>query len=471
MKRTTVKKEEKAISEAHLKKGDIITLAATSLDEDGCATATYQGKRVHAHGVLPGETARIKVVNVGRYDCHTKLLKLVQASPERVLSPPCAVTRACDSCPLIVMKYPAQLRLKQELIKREMGRYPALADVIMHAPLASPSPLNYRNSAKLAVAGTFTSPVIGIYARHSHDVVDIGDCALHHPLINKIVRAVRQGITKGKVPVYHPKTGNGLLRYLVVRVSEATNSAMVVFVTAWRSYNEIHHLTKFVTERVPEITVVAQNVNASTGNVILGKDDVFLTKQKTITEEIGSITFAISPRSFFQVNTSGANLLYGKVREWAELTGKETVVDLYCGVGGISLFLADRAKQVHGIELVETAVQDADFNARLNRVGNCEFEAGDAGELLKELREEVERVDVMVLNPPRKGCEETVLRNAAALRPGKIIYVSCSPQSLARDLDILAKLGYRTREIQPVDMFPNTAHIENVALIVKEMQE
>ncbi|MGA7828898.1 MAG: 23S rRNA (uracil(1939)-C(5))-methyltransferase RlmD, partial [Geobacteraceae bacterium] len=219
---------------------------------------------------------------------------------------------------------------------------------------------------------------------------------------------------------------------------------------------------------VPEVTVVAQNVNSSTGNVIMGDREYFVTKQQTLIEKLGEIRFSISPRSFFQVNNDGARTIYTKVSEWAALSGKETVVDVYCGVGGISLFLAGSAREVLGIESVGAAVADAEKNARLNGIRNCQFEAGDAAELLSGISEEGFAADTVVLNPPRKGCDEEVLRSCSKLKPQRILYVSCSPVTLARDLNILTGLGYRTLEIQPVDMFPQTPHVEDVALLEKE---
>jgi 23S rRNA (uracil1939-C5)-methyltransferase len=242
---------------------------------------------------------------------------------------------------------------------------------------------------------------------------------------------------------------------------------MVVLITADKSYNEIHHLSKFIRDALPEVEVIASNVNNSDGNVIFGQKDTFLTKKQYLTEQVGDVYVQISPRSFFQVNTAGALLIYDKVKEWAALDKQSTVLDLYCGIGGIGLFLAGQAKKVIGIEVVEEAVADARKNARLNGFRNCRFEAGDAAELLEELTDEGEKVDVVVLNPPRKGCDENVLRSVSGLAPRRIIYVSCSPESLMRDLNILKKLGYTCREIQPVDMFPQTVHVENVARIEK----
>jgi 23S rRNA (uracil1939-C5)-methyltransferase len=240
-----------------------------------------------------------------------------------------------------------------------------------------------------------------------------------------------------------------------------------VLITADKSYNEIHHLSKFIREALPEVEVIASNVNNSDGNVIFGQKDTFLTPKQYLTEQVGDVYVQISPRSFFQVNTAGAKLIYEKVKEWAALDKESTVLDLYCGIGGIGLFLADQAKKVIGIEVVEEAVADARKNARLNGFRNCRFEAGDASDLLEELADDGEKVDVAVLNPPRKGCDESVLKSVAHLSPHKILYVSCSPESLMRDLNILKKLGYSCKELQPVDMFPQTVHVENVALLEK----
>lgn len=448
--------------------GQILDLSVTTLDEEGYGLALHETTRVRVFGALPGETVRARVTFAGQRDTFADVVKVLRHAPGRLLTPPCGRGAECDGCPLIMMKYPAQLEWKRGLVEGAVRRYPSLKEAEILPVTPSPKPLGYRTTAKLVIAGRFASPIIGIYRRNSHDVMDIADCPLHHPLINRVVAAVRDGISRGKVPVYNPRTGGGILRYLVVRVSERENRAMVTFVTAERSFNEIHHLAKHLQGTVPEVAVVAQNVNASAGNVILGDRDYFVTREQTLTDSIGDIRFSISPRSFFQVNSEGARAIYETVREWSGLTGTETILDVYCGVGGISLYLAGKADQVIGIESVEAAVADAERNARLNGVRNALFVAGDAAELLGDLRHEGKVVDLVVLNPPRKGCDEQVLRSVAALGPGRVIYVSCSPQTLARDLDILSGLGYRTTRIQPVDMFPQTPHVEDVALLAHQ---
>jgi len=464
------KKERIDTGRAKKRTAQMETLTITGLDDEGFGTASHEGKKVLVAGALPGETVSVRITHRGARTVFGETVTILSPSPARISSTPCKAA-ACSNCPLISMDYQAQLALKYTLVEKAIRSYPSLGSVPLGNVIPSPRPLNYRNSAKLVVAGTFRAPVIGIYRRNSHDVVDIASCPLHHPLINRVVAAVKEGITRGKVQVYNPRTDNGILRYLVVRVSEHSGRAMAVFVTARRSYNEIHHLAKFVKQAVPELDVAVQNVNPSEGNVILGQQDHFLTKDRNIIEELDGVRFSVSPRSFFQVNSGGARIIYEKVREWSLLTGKETVVDLYCGIGGISLFLASQAKAVHGIEYVDAAVADAERNAHLNGVRNCTFEAGDAAELLEELVEDGTQPDLIVFNPPRKGCDRRVLETAAASGAGRMIYVSCSPATLARDLDILAGLGYRTREIQPVDMFPQTPHVENVALIVDARNE
>ena len=452
-----------------LTRKSVLELRISSLDEDGYGTVRNEdGMTLRVGGALPGDVvlAGIDHVAGGNAFCHVR--KLLQPSELRSKNPPCRESADCFGCPLIAMKYSEQKNWKRGMILAEMAKYPGLSGVVVH-PLLSPDNLiHYRTTAKLTVAGKFSEPFIGIYRRASHDVYDLEQCPIHHPLIDKVVEAVRRGIKKGKVQVYNPQSKMGLLRYLVVRVSVHEKKAMVVFVTSKRSFNEIHHLGRFVQDQVPEVEVVVQNVNATEGNVIMGQKDFFLTKKLHLTERIGDVAFRISPRSFFQVNNSGADLIYSKVREWAGLTGSETVLDLYCGIGGIALFLAGSAKNVIGVEVVEEAVADASMNARINGIRNCHFEAGDVADLLDEMTAGQQTVDVAVLNPPRKGCDQKVLERLTALGPKAILYVSCSPQSLARDLDVLSKLGYLCHEIQPVDMFPQTVHVENVARLVKQ---
>ena len=443
-----------------------LELTVSALDDEGYGTArTLDGMSLRISGALPGDRIIAQIDHVNRGTALAHLHKLLQPSVLRSRRPPCSVSAECLGCPLISMRYSDQKIWKRGLILNELEQYPELAGITVNQLLSPDRLIHYRNSAKLVVAGKHSEPYIGIYRRASHDVFDLDGCPIHHPLINKVMNAARLGIRKLKVPIYNPRSRMGLLRYLVVRVSEAENRAMAVLVTSGKGYNEIHHLARFLQEAVPELEVVARNINTSEGNVIFGQKDSYLTSKQYLTERIGDVSMQISPRSFFQVNSSGARLIYEQVRTWLALTGRMTVLDLYCGIGGIGLYLAGQAERVIGFEVVEEAVADARKNAAINGYRNCRFEAGDAAELLEELADDGERVDAAVLNPPRKGCDPEVLRRVAHLNPCRIVYVSCSPKSLARDLSLLGGLGYICREIQPVDMFPQTVHVENVAYL------
>ena len=448
----------------NLHSGQTLELKIAATTNEGFGVSMHEGKRVLVANGLPGEQLVARVTYVGRREAFANTIKTIVTSPDRQPSPACSMGKCCDGCGLMQMRYSAQLAWKKSLVAREVRKYPSLGEVQISDTVGSPKELNYRNSAKLVVAGKFSEPVIGIYRRNTHEVLEIDDCPLHHPLINAVVKAAKVGIRKGKVPIYNPKSEMGLLRYLVVRVAEPSDRVMVVLVTSEQGYNEMHHLAKHIQQAVPEVAVVAQNINNSTGNVIFGHKDRFITKAQTLRAYLGEKTFSLSPHSFYQVNSGAAEIIYQKVRELAALTGKERVIDVYCGIGGISIFLADQAREVVGIEFVEAAVADATENAALNRAGNCRFVAGDAVHLIDEIGEEG-GADLIVLNPPRKGCDEKVLQSAAGIKPARIIYVSCSPETLSRDLDILSRLGYRTLEIHPVDMFPQTIHVEDVALL------
>jgi 23S rRNA (uracil1939-C5)-methyltransferase len=444
--------------------GEIIEFEVSALDEEGYGIGVLTDVQVKVSGALPGEKVRAKVIHTGKHRITASRTRIIAPAASRITSP-CKHSDKCDSCPLIEMNYQAQLNWKESLLQNHVKQYKPLSRTAILPVIPSPRQLGYRNSAKLVVGGKYAAPLIGIYKRNSHDILDIGDCQLHHPLINRIAAVVRKGIIKGRVPVYSPKSKQGLLRYLVIRVAEQENRAMVVLVTARRSFNELHHLAVYLRKEVPEVMVITQNVNSSTGNVILGTSDHPLTKETSLQATLDGIKFLVSPRSFFQINSGSAAIIYNLVRKYSGLDGTGNVLDLYCGTGAISLFLKDQATALLGIEVVDAAVADAWLNARLNRAANCTFEAGDVLEQLQAVIDGNVTIDLAVLNPPRKGCEEPVLLQLALLRPRRIIYVSCSPQSLARDLCVLHKHGYHTDLIQPVDMFPQTPHIESVAVL------
>lgn len=446
------------------KKGEKIQISVSALDDDGTGIGILESAQVRVSGALPGETVLARITYSSQHRITAEKIRIIEPSTQRVQSP-CKHTPQCEGCPLIEMDYSAQLQWKQNHVSNHIKQYKALQDVTIMPVIASPLKLNYRNSAKLVISGKFADPKIGLYHRDSHDINDISNCSLHHPLINRIVAVVKKGIIKGKIPVYNPKSEQGLLRYLVIRVAESENKAMVVLVTSKRSFNELHHLSTLISKEIPEVKVIAQNVNSSTGNAILGNRNFFHTNLTTLQASINGVKFLISPGSFFQVNSGSAGIIYNLIREYSNLTKNSNVLDLYCGIGTISLFLAPSAGHITGIEVIESAVEDADKNARINRITNCEFHSGDVVEELRDIISKETVIDLVVLNPPRKGCEEKVLKQVSDTGTQKVIYVSCSPSSLGRDLVILDTLGYSCKTVQPVDMFPHTTHVESVVLL------
>lgn len=435
------------------------------LNDDGIGVARHQGKELLVAGALKGEKVAVTFEHEGQRRVIGRLRKVLAASPDRISSR-CKQASSCQGCSLVHMEMQAQLYFKQDRVRHALDRYDSLKKVPAHPVCRAPHPFGYRTNAKLVMGKERGRVKIGLYRRGTHDVVDIGDCPLHHPLINRIVAVVKEEMERQDLYIYNPVTRRGLLRYLLVKVSPSQNKAMVTFVTGERNFREITHLAKGLKKQVPEVISVQQNVNASEGNVILGRDTSRILGAPDLIDQVGEIRLRISPTSFFQVNNEQAARIYALVRQWSALSAEECALDLYCGIGGIALHLARDAGRVIGIEVVEEAVRNARENARLNGSRKCTFISGDAAELVQDMAMEIPPGSVAVVNPPRSGCDREVLESLAALEPRTLIYVSCNPETLARDLDILASLGYRTEEVQPVDMFPQTPHVESVARLV-----
>jgi 23S rRNA (uracil1939-C5)-methyltransferase len=292
-------------------------------------------------------------------------------------------------------------------------------------------------------------------------------CSIQDEVADKVVNLVKHWIEKYKINTYNEESHSGILRHIMVRRAFKTDEVMVVVVTRTNNMPYKDELVDLISKSIKGIKSIIQNINDKKTNVVLGQQNITLWGSNTISDYIGEFKFNISPLSFFQVNPIQTEVLYNKALDYANLTGNEIVFDAYCGTGTISLFLSQKAKKVYGVEIVPDAIENAKINAKQNEVNNAEFIVGQSEKVIPELIEKGITADVVVVDPPRKGCERVLLEAMAAMKPKRIVYVSCDPGTLARDLEILDKLGYKTLEIQPVDMFPQTAHIENVALIVK----
>jgi 23S rRNA (uracil1939-C5)-methyltransferase len=433
------------------------------LNDEGVGVGRHAGKEVLVGNALPGEKVSVRIEHEGQHRILARLSKVLTASPDRIPSP-CPMAEDCQGCSLIRMNYPSQLAFKEKRLRVALDNHASLRK-LQPLPIApADHPLGYRTNAKLAMARERGAIRIGLYRRGTHQVVDIGDCPLHHPLINRIVRVVREEVQRQKIYVYDPVSRRGLLRYLAIRVSPSSNKAMVTLVTTERNYRQMTHLGKWLMRKIPEVVSVQQNINPSTGNVVFGRETIRMLGVADLIDKVGDVTLRMAPTSFFQVNNEQAAFIYRLVRQWAALERHECAIDLYCGIGGIALHLAQDAAGVAGIEVVEEAVRNARENARMNGLNNCSFRSGDASELVAELAPD--SVAVAVVNPPRSGCDRPVLEALSSLHPRAMIYVSCNPATLARDLDMLQGLGYRTDRLQPVDMFPQTGHLETVVLLL-----
>jgi 23S rRNA (uracil1939-C5)-methyltransferase len=445
-----------------------LKLTIDSLDSEGVGLARHENKTALVQGAFPGETVIAEVEHEGRTHIYTKLRRILRNAPQRTANNPCKKDLECLGCPLIGMKYQAQLDFKQQRVEKALADHHLLHDQLVQPALAAEPAVAYRASAKLVFGRKREKVLIGLYQRGSHEVIDTGDCPVHHPLINKIIKVVQDEVQRQSISVYSSRHKNGLLRYLLVRVSPDNNKALVTFVSNFRDLQQLPKLGKWLMRKVPKVIGVHQNINSSTGNVILGQDTIKLHGLPDLIDQVGDVKLRIAPEAFFQVNTTQAARIYALVRQWAQLSKRDSAIDLYCGIGGIALHLAKDAGDVIGIEYVEQAVRNATDNAKLNAQENCRFVAGDAAQELAKQAARLKNLRLVTLNPPRKGCADEVLQALVEIAPQQIIYVSCDPGSLARDLQRLSEAGYKLRQVQPVDMFPQTAHVETVVELVHQ---
>ena len=453
-------------NEIPVQKGKKYEIEINSLGSSAEGVGRFKDFTVFVPYTLPGEKAEVLIEEVKKSYAKGRALQILRKSADRI-APKCAIYDRCGGCQLQHLNYEAQLRIKRQQVIDAVTRIGKQPDVPVHATLGAEAPWNYRNKMQFPVGRSKGKTIIGCFAQGSHDIIDTENCYIQKEFNNDIVNAMREIVDKLGIPVYNEDRHTGILRHVIGRVGK-NGECMVVLVTAVKDLQRSKDIVRMLRERLPKLVSVQQNVQTYRNNVIMGRDTKLLWGKPTILDSLGSLTFHISPRSFFQVNTDQAEVLYSKALEYANLTGRETVIDAYCGTGTITLFLAQKARRVYGIEIVKPAILDAEKNARDNHVKNAEFIVGDATVVMPRLYKQGIRADVVVVDPPRAGCTPTVLETFANMKPKRIVYVSCNPASLARDIAILDGLGYHAREVQPVDMFPNTSHVECVCLMSKK---
>ncbi|NUU61124.1 23S rRNA (uracil(1939)-C(5))-methyltransferase RlmD [Paenibacillus agri] len=486
-------------------KNDEVMLDIIGMTHEGEGVGRVEGFTLFVQGALPGEKIRAKVLKTKKQYGYAKLLKIEQASGDRI-APPCEIYDMCGGCQLQHMDYAAQLAWKRQLVVDNLERIGKLqvtggrsasgssvdngagvvpnvsngndsadgttalptSGIIVRPTLGMDEPWRYRNKAQVPIGDSEGGLVGGFYARGSHRIIDMETCLIQHDENDNVVRRVKEIGRRLGITAYDEETGKGLLRHVVVRVAFVTGEMMVVLVTNGDRIPRKEEWIAEIRRELPAVTSICQNVNTRQTNVIFGDVTRTLWGSDVIYDYIGDVKFAISARSFYQVNPAQTEVLYGKTVEYAGLTGNETVIDAYCGIGTISLFLAQHAKQVYGVEIVPEAIEDARANARLNDMDNVVFEVGASEDVIPNWKEQGITPDVIVVDPPRKGCDARLLETILAMKPEKVVYVSCNPSTLARDLRVLEDGGYRTVEVQPVDMFPHTVHVESVALLVRK---
>jgi 23S rRNA (uracil1939-C5)-methyltransferase len=444
--------------------GQEYSIEVSGLGHSGEGVGRYEGFTVFIPHAMPGERVQVKVTEVKKNYARGELLSVITPSPHRV-KPVCHIYEECGGCQLQHMSYGEQLTWKRQVVVDAITRIGKLRAVTVHPTLGTEDPWYYRNKMQFPVGERGGDIVAGCFARGSHDIVDTERCYIQHALNNEIVVQAKQIIQALHLTTYNEKTGTGLIRHILGRVGVKTGEVMVVLVTNGLEIPRKNEVIALLQERIPGIVSIIQNINTKNTNVILGEEARTLWGQDTITDYIGPFQFKIAARSFFQVNTPQAAVLYNKALEYARLSGKETVIDAYCGTGTITLFLAQKAHKVYGIEVVPEAIENAKDNAALNGITNAKFSVGDAVELMPRMFQAGIRPEVIVVDPPRAGCAQEVLDTFIKMEPQCIVYVSCNPSSLARDLAYLEQFQYHTEEIAPVDMFPHTSHVECVALI------
>lgn len=433
------------------------------IGQGGVGIGKYEGFTVFVDDGLVQDKIKVKITKSKKNYAVGDIVEIIEKSPFRVERKCSESLRQCGGCQIQELDYQKQLDVKTNEVKQVISRIGKLDDVVIHDTLGMEHPFRYRNKAQFPIQKKDNMPVIGFYKKKSHDLISTDECIIQHEVNDKIIKIIKTYIRAYNVSIYDEKTHKGLLRHLVTKVGFTTGEVMIVLVANGKKLPYLKELASVLKENIPGFKTLVVNVNTQKTNVILGKENIVAYGDGMIRDYIGELVFEISPLSFFQVNPLQTEVLYNKALEYANLGENDTVFDIYCGIGTISLFLAQKAKKVYGIEIVEDAIKDAKRNAKINNMDNVEFYVGKAEEVVPKMYKEGKRANVVVVDPPRKGCDEKVLDTIVSMEPDRVVYVSCNPSTLARDLAYLNERGYKCHEIQPVDMFPHSVHVENVA--------
>ena len=450
------------------RKNDLVTLEIEDCGIDGEGIGKADGFTVFVKDAVIGDTVTAKIIKAKKNYGYGRLMEVLKPSPYRV-EPKCEFARQCGGCQLQALSYDQQLVFKTNKVKGHLERIGGFTDIPMEPIIGMDELFHYRNKAQFPVGRNKEGKIVtGFYAGRTHNIIENRDCALGVAENKEVLDRVIAHMEKYGIEPYNEATGKGLVRHVLIRYGYFTKEVMVCLILNGNKIPKEELLVKSLCE-IPGMTSITINVNKKHSNVILGEEIRLLWGQEYITDRIGDISYQISPLSFYQVNPMQTQKLYAKALEYADLHGEETVWDLYCGIGTISLFLAQKAKFVRGVEIVPAAIENAKENAKLNGQENTEFFVGKAEEVLpREYKKNGVYADVIVVDPPRKGCDETLLETMVEMNPDRIVYVSCDSATLARDLKYLCERGYELRKVCPVDQFGMTVHVETVVLLSQQ---
>ncbi|MBE6802950.1 MAG: 23S rRNA (uracil(1939)-C(5))-methyltransferase RlmD [Ruminococcaceae bacterium] len=447
-----------------LKKNDEFNLKITGYTSEGGGVGKFDGQAVFVENTAIGDEILCHIIKAKNTYAIGKAMKIIKPSKSRI-EPECEAFKSCGGCSFAHIKYEEELKAKEQKVidafKRIGGISPEFAPII-----PSLETTRYRNKAQYPVRRENGILNIGFYAKKSHRVIDGGDCLLQPVEFTEIIEIFRKWINDNNITVYSENTNLGLLRHIYLRKAFATGEIMVCVVINGKTLPFYEILLEEL-KSISGFKTLVLNVNRKNTNVVLGDECISLYGDGYITDILCGVKVKISPLSFYQVNRNGAERLYNKAAEYAGLTGEEDILDLYCGTGTIGLSMAQKVKSLIGVEIIPEAIDDAKINAELNNIKNARFICGDASLAAEKLKDEGITPQVIILDPPRKGCAEELLKTVARINPQKIVYVSCDPATLARDCARLLDLGYAVNEVTPVDMFPRTSHVESVALLTQ----
>ncbi|MFC4182400.1 23S rRNA (uracil(1939)-C(5))-methyltransferase RlmD [Saccharococcus thermophilus] len=446
-----------------IKKGQQFPLTIKRLGINGEGVGYFKKQVVFVPGALPGEEVVVEATNIHPKYAEAKIKKIRKRSPYRV-TPRCPVYEQCGGCQLQHLDYEAQLREKRDIVIQALERHCRLPveTLSIRPTIGMDDPWHYRNKSQFQVGIQKGEVIAGLYGLNSHRLIDIPECVIQHPATNRVTNIVKMILQDLRIPIYNERTQTGLVRTIVARVGFHTGDVQLVLITTKKEIPRKELLIAEIKRRLPEVKSIVQNINGEKTSLIFGEESLLLEGEEYIQEVLGDLSFELSARAFFQLNPIQTVKLYDEVKRAAALTGTEKVVDAYCGVGTIGLWLAKDAREVRGMDVIPEAIEDAKKNAKKHGFANTMYVVGKAETLLPKWVKEGWKPDVIVVDPPRTGCDNELLQTILRVQPKTVVYVSCNPSSLARDIDMLAE-RYHVDYIQPVDMFPHTAHVESVA--------